>query len=235
MWGVNSNINEVTHNFLFIFIMSPISIQNSVDTDSKIALYTRVFGEAPWNEGYICTTTGNLYSLSSEQLTCICCETPNRTKLFYTPEELQSTFDLLEKKKGYQEQIAMITENNAPVGFMWWWRSSLIEINEDKLKITPEQLENLKANIMAKNESFNLSDFYYFAEIGIEAGNRGSDIAGNLYRAQIEAVIQNGNGSILVRTTKKTDLPYKWFLKIWYIPVFDYNDQQDRVILIKQY
>lgn len=212
-----------------------ISIVDSVDTESKIALYTRVFGEAPWNEWYICPVTGNLYALSSKQTTCLCCSIPNRTKLFYTAEELRTTFELLEKKKWYQEQIAKLTDGDNPVGFMWWWRSNLLEINSDKLKLTPEQLEKLKLEIKKNNETFNLLDFYYFAEIGIESGNRGSDIAGTLYRTQIESVLRSGGWDILVRTTKKTDLPYKWFLKMWYIPVFDYNDQQDRVILIKQY
>jgi len=215
--------------------MPSISIQNSVDTDAKIALYTRVFGEAPWNEGYACPITGNLYPLSSGQLTCLCCETPNNTKPFYTPEELQSTFALLEKKKWYQEQIAIVTGNTSPVGFMWGWRSSLEEINEEKLKLNTEQIKDLELLIKDKNSNFDIENFYYFAEIGIESGNRGGDIAGNLYRAQIESVLRNGSWDILVRTTKKTDLPYKWFLKMWYIPVFDYNDQQDRVILIKQY
>ena len=66
---------------------------------------------------------------------------------------------------------------------------------------------------MAKNESFNLSDFYYFAEIGIEAGNRGSDIAGNLYPAQIEAVIQNGNGSISNFLAKLGAFPQDYMTK----------------------
>jgi hypothetical protein len=39
---------------------------------------------------------------------------------------------------------------------------------------------------------------------------------------------------VLVRTTKKTDKPYRWYRNEWFVDVFDYNDQQDRVILIKK-
>ncbi len=35
-----------------------------------------------------------------------------------------------------------------------------------------------------------------------------------LYRAQIEAITSQGNGNILVRTTKKTQKPYEWFLRM---------------------
>ena len=37
---------------------------------------------------------------------------------------------------------------------------------------------------------------------------------------------------IFIRTTKKSDIPYKWFLKMWYNKVFSYNDEQDRILMI---
>jgi hypothetical protein len=42
---------------------------------------------------------------------------------------------------------------------------------------------------------------------------------------------QNNQKYLLVRTTKKTDKPYEWYRKLWFQEVYDYNDQQSRVIL----
>lgn len=194
----------------------------------------RVFGEAPWNEGYICTVTGKLFPLWANLSNCLCCKIPNPLKPFYTKEELRETFIKLEKQDGYRENIAK-NSDNIPVGFMWGWNSDMNAINKGKLGLSDENLKELQLRIQETNTHFNLQKFYYFAEIGIDAQTRGYDIAGMLYREQVKSVIENQNGSILVRTTKSTDLPYKWFIKMWYIPVFEYNDEQDRVILIKQY
>jgi hypothetical protein len=43
----------------------------------------------------------------------------------------------------------------------------------------------------------------------------------------------NGKEFVIVRTTKKSDLPFKWFQKLGYKVVYMYNDENDRVIMIK--
>ncbi len=207
---------------------------DSIDMESKVWLYMDIFGEDPWNEGYICPETNMLYPLSSGQESCTCCNPSVKTNLFYDRETLQSLFSTLEKKVWYQEQIAMWPDQK-PIWFIWWWRSDIYSINTEKLWLSDPQLSELLASIKKKDPSFDLNDFYYFAEIGVEYASRWADIAGMLYRAQIEAITSQGNGNILVRTTKKTQKPYEWFLRMWYSSVFDYNDQQDRVILIKKY
>lgn len=97
---------------------------------------------------------------------------------------------------------------------MWGWNSDMNAINKGKLGLSDENLKELQLRIQETNTHFNLQKFYYFAEIGIDAQTRGYDIAGMLYREQVKSVIENQNGSILVRTTKSTDLPYKWFIKM---------------------
>jgi ribosomal protein S18 acetylase RimI-like enzyme len=78
---------------------------------------------------------------------------------------------------------------------------------------------------------FNFENFYYFAEIWVKNSYRWQNIAWQLYRQSLEQIKNNWVKYILVRTTKKTDVPYKWFLKELYQDVFSYNDEQDRVIL----
>ena len=38
-----------------------ISYTELISLDDKVQLYRNVFGEAPWNEGYICPSTGQSY------------------------------------------------------------------------------------------------------------------------------------------------------------------------------
>ena len=202
--------------------------------ESKVWLYMNIFWEDPWNEGYICPQTKALYALSSNQESCTCCSPAVKTNLFYDRDELKTIFSILQQKRWYQEQIC-IWSDGLPIWFIWWWRSNIEDVNREKLRLDEDELNTLIESISQQCPIFCLDDFYYFAEIGVENFNRWTDIAGMLYRSQIHAVLSNGSGDILVRTTKKTEKPYKWFLRMGYIPVFAYNDQQDRVVLIKQY
>jgi hypothetical protein len=61
------------------------------------------------------------------------------------------------------------------------------------------------------------------------------DIASRMYRTQVGTLLSRDKSDILVRTTRKTDMPYRWFLKMWYTPVYVYGDPQDRVILVHTY
>lgn len=227
-----------------------ISYDESISLSDKVELYRNVFGEAPWNEWYICSSTGKSYPLSYSSPTCVCCEDARLLQVFYPPKELGENLRLLEKKEWYRETIVtLIREEDprsvvasewdqdsfSPKGFMWWWKSDINSINEEKLKLTLDQQKLLIQNIQTISPSFDLNDFYYFAEIGISSSDRWSDIAWNLYRRQVSSILQDGIKDILVRTTRTTDLPYKWFLKMWYVPVFEYNDTLDRIILGKTY
>lgn len=227
-----------------------ISYTELISLDDKVQLYRNVFGEAPWNEGYICPSTGQSYPLSYPFRLCECCQEANPLQVFYSPKELSESLRLLQKKEWYRETIAtLIREKDprsvvasewdwdslSPKGFMWWWKSDIDSINEEKLKLTLDQQKLLTENVQKISPSFDLNDFYYFAEIGISSSDRWSDIAWNLYRRQVASILWDGIKDILVRTTRTTDLPYKWFLKMWYAPVFEYNDTLDRVILAKTY
>lgn len=227
-----------------------ISYEEPISLGDKVELYRKVFGEAPWNEWYICPSTKQNYPLSYQSSTCTCCENACFLQIFYPPKELGDSLRSLEKKEWYRETIATLVRERdprsivaswsdqsslSPKGFMWWWKSNIDSINEDKLKLTLDQQKLLTQNLQTISPNFDLSDFYYFAEIGISSSDRWSDIAWNLYRRQVASILQDGVKDILVRTTRTTDLPYKWFLKMWYVPVFEYNDALDRVILAKTY
>jgi len=95
-----------------------------------------------------------------------------------------------------------------------------------------ERLNNLSKWILDIFNDFDLENFYYFAEMWVKNNFRWNDIAWELYRKQLEELKDRWEKFILVRTTRLSDVPYKWFIKDWYIEVFEYLDEQDRVILV---
>ncbi len=220
----------------FIFVgmkKDTLFLSWSIDMDQKTDLYMRVFWEAPWNEWFVCPHSGSLYPLSSALSLCTCCDRPEMLRSFYSKDELSALFRDLTNRPWYQQDIASMGAR--PVGFMWGWSTNFERINIEKLWLSSSDIQSLQQDIQELIPWFNFDQFYYFAEIGIDAAYRGCDIASNLYRSQIQRVLDGGVCDVLVRTTRKTDLPYQWFIKMGYIPVYEYNDQQDRVLLIKRY
>ena len=58
-------------------------------------------------------------------------------------------------------------------------------------------------------------------------------VASTLYQQREKDMTITPSRYILLRTTKATDNTYKRFQKKWFIDVFSYNDEQERVIMIK--
>lgn len=208
--------------------MNNIQIGENFDytSNEKIKLYKDIFWENPWNEWFICKNCWKIYNIKF-MWTCSC----NQSKLepFYKNSEIKETFAQLSEKLWYKELIAKVLNNE--VWFIWWWQTSLEQLNTDKLWLNEEQISVLIKQINALFSDFNFENFYYFAEIWVKNDYRWQDIAWELYRQNLEQIKSNWVNYILVRTTKKTDVPYKWFLKEWYKDVYSYNDEQDRVIL----
>lgn len=157
------------------------------------------------------------------------CDNPDLIQ-FYDNLSLKKDLDLLSEKEKYQEQVADVLGEK--VWFIWWWNSSLSLLNSDKLRLNESQYEELYNQIYSLYPDFDFSDFYYFAEVWVKSDYRWLDIAWELYRNNLEQLKERGEKFIVVRTTKKSDVPYKWFKDLWYIDVFNYNDEQDRVILV---
>ena len=77
------------------------------------------------------------------------------------------------------------------------------------------------------------SPVYYFAEIGVRADCRGRGVAGELYRSKMEGAKTLGKNFCVVRTTRLSDVPFKWFVRDGFEVVFEYGDDRDRVVLMK--
>ena len=204
-----------------------IEQSNDISSDSKIKLYKDIFWEEPWNEWFICKSCGKIYS-KNFLWTCNC-DNPD-VEEFYKNNELKEIFELLATKDKYQELVAEILD--IKVWFIWWWNTSLRNLNEDKLWLEWDSLKALESNILDIFPEFDIDNFYYFAEVWVKKDYRWNDIAWELYRENLDKLKKRGENYILVRTTRKTDVPFKWFKDNWYKEVYLYNDTQDRVILV---
>lgn len=201
---------------------------NNPTWKNKIQLYKDVFWEAPWNEGFICKSCGKLYPA---KFTWNCnCSNPNLDE-FYKDEEMKESFKLQSIKTGYMEYIANILGKES--WFMWGWESDIDEINKDKLGLDEKEIKKLKQWILERFPDFYFDSFFYLSEMGIKKEFRWQSIASKMYDKIIKKLVLNTPWKyIMIRTTKKSDIPYKWLQKLWYEKVYDYNDQQDRAILV---
>lgn len=204
-----------------------LNITSDIRVPEKLKLYRQIFWEAPWKEWYICRNCWRLYPLSF-WANCDC----NTPKLipFYVPKELKNEFDVISQSSWYKELIAKVLDR--PVWFIWWWQTNLSKLNSDKLWLEEDEFSKLEDSIVGLYSDFNFNSFYYFSEIGVMKDFRWKDVAWKLYREFTKQIKKSWDKYVVVRTTKKTEVPYNWFKDMWYKDVYSYEDEQDRVILV---
>jgi GNAT superfamily N-acetyltransferase len=217
--------------------MNNINIINDEITlkkEEKSELYIRIFWEEPRNEWYICTDCETLFwvseTIKNDIKKCLCWWT---LKNFYDPKDIESDWRKRSNKEGYIWKIAE-TLNNELVWFIMGWKSNITDMNKEKLWLDENDLNILISNSEKIYNNINRENIFYAAEIGVQKDYRGLGIASDLYKAREEALLQTWMRYTLVRTTKKSDKPYRWYKNKWFVEVFSYNDAQDRVIMIKQ-
>lgn len=216
-----------------------INNESYENLQEKTKLYINVFGEEPRNEWFECKNDEcdkQYYALSkiyAENIShCLNCST--QLEKVYDQNILEQDRQKWASKEWYVWRLA---EKNAElIGFILWWNDTITSLNDEKFDLKKPEIERLETNIKNICPDFNLNNFYYFSEIWINKDHRWTDdhIAWRLYRSMEEQVIKNGKEYLILRTTQKSDLPFKWFQKLWYNVVFNYNDENDRVIMIKK-
>lgn len=218
------------------FAMNDIKILNDTKDfrqQEKTGLYINIFWEEPRNEGYTCTDCNKTFGLSTikEWDSCTC---NGKLERFYDPDKV--TKDRWERttKEGYVGKLAETLDSKL-VWFIMWRQAELVNLNREKLKLTNRQLYYLWENIKKTFTNFDPKRFFYLAEVGVDKQTRWQKIASSLYEQMEAEVTRDITWYSLLRTTKKTDTPYRRFQKEWYKDMFTYNDEQDRVIMIKKF
>lgn len=212
--------------------MKTQTISETAPIFAKTRLYKQVFGEAPWNEGFVCRNCETLYPTSGgKPEICRNCG-GKKIEVFYDNAELSGELEALTRKEGYVERVAEILGAGF-VGFAWGWVSDLDALNREKLSLDAGGMSAMRAVIAERFPEYDGSPVYYFAEIGVRADCRGRGVAGELYRSKMEGAKSLGKKYSVVRTTRKSDVPFKWFVSDGFEVVYEYGDDRDRVILMK--
>lgn len=199
----------------------------NVDWISKIKLYKEIFWDPPWEEWFICKNCNWIYP-KRFMWSCKCWKSV--LEPYYKNKEVKKYFKDLSYEKNYKELVINIL--NKDIWFTWWWNTSLDNLNNNNLKLSEQQIIELKNFIISKYNDFDAENFYYFAEIWVKKEFRWKDFAWDLYCENLEKLKERWEKYIIVRTTKKSDIPYKWFLKLGYEEIFQYNDMRNRIVLI---
>jgi GNAT superfamily N-acetyltransferase len=196
-------------------------------------LYINIFGEEPWNEWYKCNDCWKLFWLSdtikNDIKQCLC---GSKLQKFYDENQVDKNRLERSNRQWYVCKLAQTLDSKF-IGFIMWRETNIEDLNIDKLELDQKQLDMLIKNINDNFEDFNLREFFYGAELWVEKDFRWQGIGSLLYKERIKELINKKKKYILIRTTKKTNKPYKWYQKEWFVDVFEYKDQQERVIMIK--
>jgi len=212
------------------YLITPSTYKDSKELEAIITLYQNVFGGEPWNEWWICPDCWRNFPLDFEG-ECPCCW--SELKQYYPDDQLEQYFEELSNNPLYKEVIAR-TKDEIIIWLTSWWGSTLDDLNASKLCLSGPDFQKMEEKILTLYPDFDPAvKFFYLAEVAVDEKYRWKRFASELYHTLLDSVKQDESKYIIVRTTKKTDVPYKWLKKMWYQDVYDYNDDQQRVILIK--
>lgn len=199
----------------------------------KSELYIHIFWEEPRNEWYKCVDCEELFWLSEKINNAInSCFCWGDLIKVYNIEQVKREREKQANKTWYIWRLAE-TLDSTLIGFMVWRKDTIENINDEKLLLKDNGLLLLQKNIKEIYSEFDFDNFFYTAEMGIEKTWRGKWIASKLYTDVFEKAKENMYRYTLLSTTTKEWWPYKWFEKLWYKKVLNYNDINDRIIMIK--
>lgn len=206
---------------------------NDLNNTQKADLYINVFGEQPRNEWYQCNDCKKLYSISevkkNEIIQCLCWW---KLENFYDINKVENDLASWSEKQWYIWKLASTLDGEL-VWFILWRETNIDDINQSKLWLDDMQINILKDNIKNNFYDFDFDRFFYAAEIWVNNSFRDLGIASKLFQEREANIIKNNIKYILVRTIKNIEKPYLRYIKQWFVDVFDYNDQQDRVLMVK--
>jgi len=203
-----------------LFIISdprenPKLLQQTIDC------YQKVFGEAPWNEGYYCSREGKSrhFSLKMAENHNYQCDLCGADLLkYHTEKEIEKR--IYEQLSGNSIFIAYFV-NTALKGFAWSCVMGLADIPESIMNVSPDlgeqrEIDKLKNLLYSRGlESVN-----YGYELGIlPDGRNGFKPVATLTRMWLEHGIKQGVPAAIFSTVEKSNI-YKLAVMGGFKPIF---------------
>jgi len=218
---------SVFYYFLF-FMMNTIITPFTDSSRELVDCYIAVFGEAPWNEWYISEISWVLYPLSTVDFG------DDEVRPYYDPQELNVLWQSWSSKQWFTGQLAQVLQWDEvqTIWFIAGWKTTLSQLNDEKLWIGSD-IWALSDAISRQFPWFDEQKLRYAADLWVLSDYRDQWVARELYDARQSAMIQQWAQRTIVRTIKWLAKPYQWYIdRCGFVPVYDYNDEQNRTILV---
>ncbi len=202
----------------------------SSSSDELVQCYINVFGEAPRNEWYISELTWALYPLSTTEFS------GDVVRPYYDPQDLSRQWNERSSQQWFVWQLAQTLDDTWSARTVWfiaWRKTNLQQLNNEKLWLADVEL--LRQATIDQFPDFDDQNLFYAADLGVMSDYRNQWLARQLYDARQNALIEQWMKWVIVRTIKWLTQPYQWYIdRCGFTPVYDYNDQQNRTILVSK-
>lgn len=194
--------------------------QNGSVLQSLVTCYRTVFGEPPWNEWMVCSVCGEKWGVNVRHPVEHCGGVVSE----FWPEGAVEKDIRAEVTPDSPAWLAYCGEQ--VVGFCWGYAA------------TPEDLARkveLPSLVDAIHGSFGVADqVAYQDEMGVISAFRGQGIARRMFDVRRTDFLQRGLKIGVIRTMRTpATVTYKWYTKLGYQVIAEYNDADDRVIMAR--
>lgn len=198
-----------------------------------VSAYKDVFNNSAWEEWVKCASWC-WFKTTFEKSPVKCPECNWWIEDFYSDTDVKWFVDNVVDRSSYKQALALVWEDEVVWWFTWGWNTELAELNKEKLGLSDEEYKKLCGelnNIWMNPEAF----LYYQSETGITGENRWKWLGKDLISLNQKMLEQNKDKvSQIIQRTSKSSPMYKIREKQWYSQVYDYNDEDWRVLFAKE-
>ncbi|MDD3302873.1 MAG: hypothetical protein PHN31_04900 [Candidatus Gracilibacteria bacterium] len=199
--------------------------------DSVIYAYKNVFNYSAWGEGVKCSN-GCSYKSTFENKADVCPDCGGEIIDYYSEIEVKQEIEKVINNTKFKQAIVLFSDRDVG-GFTWGWADNIENINDEKLGLNTDNYNELCENLTINGLKVD-NPFYYQSETGTTYKNRNKGLGRDLIYLNQDLLIENRDkvSQIIQRTSKGSPM-YKIRKKQGYKEVYDYKDDDKRVIFAK--
>ena len=199
-------------------------VKNSDLLPKLVECYRIVFGEAPWNEWKKCGICGAKFGISETNA--------GDTNSTHCNQSMQDFWPVDSVSRDIQKQINGLSscwialDDSSVVGFCWGYPMDPKELERE---LGFEGVSNQITKHFGHVERVAYQD-----ELGVINEYRKHEVAKAMFASRLSDFISNGLEVGVVRTkTKPPSVTFKWFSRIGYKVIAEYNDSDGRVVMAR--
>lgn len=220
LWNRGFQVADITDN---------ATLQTLID--SVIYAYKNVFNYSAWGEWVKCSNWCS-YKSTFENKADVCPDCWWEIIDYYSEIEVKQEIEKVINNTKFKQAIVLFSDRDV-WGFTWWWADNIENINDEKLWLNTDNYNELCENLTINWLKVD-NPFYYQSETGTTYKNRNKWLWRDLIYLNQDLLIENRDkvSQIIQRTSKGSPM-YKIRKKQWYKEVYDYKDDDKRVIFAK--